>query len=69
MLGFKKRKQNFIKSIASEIISQLESQRGWREFLPPISHEGNIYFFTKDGIIYRMAKDYHGLEVIYKIPM
>lgn len=54
---FRKKRQLLVRDIAAEVINQLEGQRGWREFLPPVAFRDCVYFMTKDGQIFRMEPD------------
>lgn len=68
MKWFKNRRKALIRDIANEVISQLESQRGWKKFLPPVVLHDKVYMVTEDGSIYRMGYDgLSEMEVIMQI--
>lgn len=67
MKYFKNRRKALIRDIANEVISQLESQRGWQKFLPPVALRDTIYMVTEDGTIYAMREDVTGMATIMKI--
>lgn len=72
MFGFKKRRKEkraaFIREIASQVVSTLDSSRGWQKFLPPVAFRDAMYLVTEDGTIYRMQHDgLSGMETICKI--
>jgi len=46
-------------AIAEAVIDKLymSGRSGWEEFLPPVMLRDSIYMVTKNGSIYRLAKD------------
>lgn len=50
MFGFKKRRKDLIRQIASETVSQLQDKRGWETFLPPVVMDGKIYTMHNDMV-------------------
>lgn len=67
MKWFKNRRKALIRDIAVEVISQLESQRGWKKFLPPVVLRDTIYMVTEDGSIYAMREDMTDMATIMQI--
>ncbi len=67
MKWFKNRRKALIRDIANEVISQLENQRGWKKFLPPVALRDTIYMVTEDGSIYAMREDMTGMATIMQI--
>lgn len=53
----KKRRHELIRDIAREVISQLQGQRAWETFLPPVVLRDTVYMVTVDGKIYIMRED------------
>lgn len=68
MNWFKNRRKALIRDIAKEAISQLENQRGWKKFLPPVAMRDTVYMMTEDGEVYAMRYDHtSNMEIIMKI--
>jgi len=68
MKWFKNRRKALIRDIASEVISQLENQRRWKKFLPPVAMRDTVYMMTEDGEVWAMKYDLtSNMEVIMKI--
>lgn len=57
MKFFKNRRKALIQDIANEVVSNLESKRGWKKFLPPVAVRDTLYMVTEDGSIYAMRFD------------
>lgn len=57
MKYFANRRKALIRDIANEVISQLENQRGWKKFLPPVAMRDTVYMMTEDGSVYAMRYD------------
>lgn len=68
MTWFKRRRKALIRDIANEVITQLENQRGWKKFLPPVAMRDTVYMMTEDGEVWAMRWNHaSNMEIIMKI--
>jgi hypothetical protein len=65
MMWFRKLRQSFISAIATETVRQIENNRPFREFLPPVAFRDAVYLMTKDGMVYRMQFDHQSNTEIF----
>lgn len=68
MRWLKRRRKALVHDIAVEVIRQLESQRGWKKFLPPVAMRDTVYMVTEDGEVWAMKwNDLTNMECIMRI--
>lgn len=54
----KQRRDKLLKDIAEQVVLALQSSRGWKKFLPPVTLHDSVYMVTEGGTIYELKKNH-----------